>query len=101
MNVFSFRNQIVKNYSDYVSSFISIAQHRLDKFVKDCFKSGSLWPDPLINPAATADYIYAYREMWDSEEKEEQPGVRKQSPAAARAAISRPKTGRNTSQYTS
>ena len=26
-----------------------------------------------INPAATADYIYAYREMWDSEEKEERP----------------------------
>ena len=26
-----------------------------------------------INPAATADYIYAYRDMWDAEEKEKQP----------------------------
>ena len=26
-----------------------------------------------INPAVTAEYVYAYREMWDSEEKEDQP----------------------------
>lgn len=26
-----------------------------------------------INPAVTAEYIHAYREVWDSEEKEEQP----------------------------
>lgn len=26
-----------------------------------------------INPAATADYIHAYREMWGSEEKQDQP----------------------------
>ncbi|MEI8138565.1 MAG: hypothetical protein WCI03_01715 [bacterium] len=27
----------------------------------------------FINPVATAEYINAYREMWDSEEKDEQP----------------------------
>jgi len=48
MNVFNFRNQIIQDYSDYVSSFISIAQPRLNEFVKSCFASGSLWPDPLI-----------------------------------------------------
>lgn len=26
-----------------------------------------------INPAATAEYIHAYREMWDSEDKELKP----------------------------
>ncbi|MBI3987699.1 MAG: hypothetical protein HY343_12305 [Lentisphaerae bacterium] len=26
-----------------------------------------------IDPAATAEYIYAYREMWDSEQKKEPP----------------------------
>ena len=26
-----------------------------------------------INPAVTAEYIYAYRDMWDSEAKGEQP----------------------------
>jgi len=48
MNVFNFRNQIIQDYSGYVSSFISIAQPRLKDFVDGCFKSGSLWPDPLI-----------------------------------------------------
>lgn len=48
MNVFNFRNQIIEDYSGYVSSFISIAQSRLREFVDRCFKSGSLWPDPLI-----------------------------------------------------
>ena len=48
MNVFNFRNQIIEDYRGYVSSFISIAQPRLKDFVNDCFKSGSLWPDPLI-----------------------------------------------------
>ena len=63
MNVFSFRNQIIKDYSDYVSSFISIAQPRLDEFVKRCFSSGSLWPDPVIQlnptfkPGKTVDEL--------------------------------------------
>ena len=48
MDVFNFRNQIIKDYRDYVSSFISIAQARLKAFVDGCFQSGSLWPDPLI-----------------------------------------------------
>ena len=48
MNVFTFRNRIIQDYSGYVSSFISIAQPRLKKFVDECFASGSLWPDPLI-----------------------------------------------------
>jgi len=65
MNVFNFRNQIIQDYSDYVSSFISIAQPRLDEFVKRCFASGSLWPDPLIQlnptfkPGKTVDELVA------------------------------------------
>ena len=47
MDVFDFRNRIIQDYSGYVSSFISIAQPRLKNFVDGCFKSGSLWPDPL------------------------------------------------------
>ena len=48
MNVFNFRNRIIEDYSGYVSSFIAIAQSPLRDFVDGCFKSGSLWPDPLI-----------------------------------------------------
>jgi hypothetical protein len=48
MDVFQFRNQIIDDYSRYVSSFIAIAQPKLLEFVNRCFGSGSLWPDPLI-----------------------------------------------------
>ena len=42
----------------------------------------------FINPVATAEYINAYREMWDSEEKEEQPkSVKKR----ARKAVAKAK----------
>lgn len=63
MNIFSFRNQIIEDYSGYVSSFISIAQPRLRDFVDRCFTSGSLWPDPLIQlnptfkPGKTVDEL--------------------------------------------
>lgn len=63
MNVFNFRNRIIEDYSGYVSSFISIAQSRLREFVDRCFKSGSLWPDPLIQlnptfkPGKTVDEL--------------------------------------------
>jgi ATP-dependent helicase YprA (DUF1998 family)/very-short-patch-repair endonuclease len=67
MDIFSFRNQIINDYSDYVSSFISIAEPRLRKFVNDSFSSGSLWPDPLIQlnptfkPGKTIDELVAER----------------------------------------
>lgn len=63
MNVFNFRNQIIKDYSEYVSSFITINQPRLRDFVDRCFESGSLWPDPLIQlnptfkPGKTVDEL--------------------------------------------
>ncbi|HAK06630.1 MAG TPA: hypothetical protein DCO65_05080 [Spartobacteria bacterium] len=48
MDVFKFRNRIISDYHRYVSSFISISQPRLREFVDECFTSGKLWPDPLI-----------------------------------------------------
>ena len=48
MNIFAFRKRIIDDYRNYVSSFISISQKRLRDFVDDCFETGSLWPDPLI-----------------------------------------------------
>ena len=65
MDIFNFRNQIINDYSDYVSSFISIAEPRLRRFVNDSFSSGSLWPDPLIQlnptfkPGKTIDELVA------------------------------------------
>lgn len=56
MDIFGFRERIIDDYRSYVSSFISISQKRLREFVDDCFKTGSLWPDPLIqlNPTFKA-----------------------------------------------
>ena len=53
MSVFNFLNQIIKDYSEYVSSFITINQPRLRDFVDRCFESGSLWSDPLIRLNST------------------------------------------------
>jgi hypothetical protein len=42
----------------------------------------------FINPAATAEYINAYREMWDSDEKEDRPSPVKKR---ARKAVAKAK----------
>jgi len=42
----------------------------------------------FINPVATAEYINAYREMWESEEKEDRPSPVKKR---ARKTVAKPK----------
>jgi ATP-dependent helicase YprA (DUF1998 family) len=72
MDVFNFRNQIIGDYRDYVSSFISINQPRLREFVNQSFSSGSLWPDPLIQlnptfkPGKTIDALVAEGVLHDA-----------------------------------
>jgi ATP-dependent helicase YprA (DUF1998 family)/very-short-patch-repair endonuclease len=53
MNVFSLRNQLVNDYSAYISSFIQIRDPRIREYVNQQLTSGLLWPDALIqlNPA--------------------------------------------------
>jgi ATP-dependent helicase YprA (DUF1998 family)/very-short-patch-repair endonuclease len=53
MNVFSLRDQLVKEYSEYISSFIQIRDQRIKEHVGQQLSSGLLWPDALIqlNPA--------------------------------------------------
>lgn len=53
MNVFDLRDQLVRDYSSYISSFINIRDPRIREYVDDKLKGGLLWPDPLIqiNPA--------------------------------------------------
>lgn len=53
MNVFNLRNQLIKDYSDYVQSFIHINDSRIKEKVAEELQSGLLWPNPLIqlNPA--------------------------------------------------
>ena len=53
MDVFDLRDQIIKNYGDYVRSFLTIKDQRIEQLVKEELERGFLWPDPLIqlNPA--------------------------------------------------
>lgn len=53
MNIFGFRDQLVENYSQYVRSFFTIRDKRIDTLVGDSFTAGLLWPEVLIqlNPS--------------------------------------------------
>jgi ATP-dependent helicase YprA (DUF1998 family) len=53
MNVFDLRQQLVGDYSSYISSFINIRDPRIREYVDEKLSGGLLWPDPLIqiNPA--------------------------------------------------
>ena len=53
MNVFNLRDQLIEDYSSYISSFIRIKDKRISDYVEGQLKGGLLWPDPLIqlNPS--------------------------------------------------
>jgi len=53
MNVFDLRNKLIKDYSDYIQSFIHIRDPRIREKVNNELKEGLLWPEPLIqlNPS--------------------------------------------------
>ena len=53
MNVFDFRNQLVRDYADYIRSFIRIEDERIAEAVEAELTGGLLWPEPLIqlNPS--------------------------------------------------
>lgn len=53
MDVFSLRDEVIKDYGRYVTSFLETRDPRVEKFVDREFASGALWPEPLIqlNPA--------------------------------------------------
>lgn len=53
MDVFALRNGVVDDYSDYVRSFITIKDERIQQLVEQELADGALWPDPIVqlNPA--------------------------------------------------
>ncbi len=56
MDVFGLRNRLIKDYADYIQSFINIKDERVRAYIEDTLNKGFLWPDPLIqmNPAFEA-----------------------------------------------
>lgn len=53
MNVFEFRDQLVHDYSKYITSFIRIRDNMIRTRVQESLNEGLLWPEPLIqlNPS--------------------------------------------------
>ncbi len=53
MDVFGFRNRVVDDYGEYVRSFITVRDERIDRKVKAEMEGGFLWPAPLVqlNPS--------------------------------------------------
>lgn len=53
MNVFKLRDQLIKDYADYIKSFIEIKDPQIERLVETELEAGLLWPDPLIqlNPS--------------------------------------------------
>jgi ATP-dependent helicase YprA (DUF1998 family) len=52
-DVFGLRDHVVREYRDYVESFIHIRDQRIERFVQDMLARGELWPDAVLqlNPA--------------------------------------------------
>ncbi len=53
MNIFQFRNNLIKDYKSYIRSFIQIQDERIRNYVDESLEAGILWPEPLIqlNPS--------------------------------------------------
>ena len=53
MNVFQLRNGLITDYSDFVSSFITISDQRIKNYVFQELQAGVLWPEALVqlNPS--------------------------------------------------
>ena len=53
MDVFKLREAVVKEYRDYVESFVRVLDPRIDEFVREQLAAGELWPPAVLqlNPA--------------------------------------------------
>lgn len=53
MDVFGFRNRVVNDYGEYVRSFITVRDGRINRKVREEMEGGFLWPAPLVqlNPS--------------------------------------------------
>ncbi len=48
MNVFELRDQLITDYSSFITSFIKIRDERTADYVNEELQAGVLWPEPLV-----------------------------------------------------
>jgi len=53
MDVFDLRDNLIRDYDSYIRSFINIRDEHIGSYVDESLRTGSLWPEPLIqlNPS--------------------------------------------------
>ena len=53
MDIFAFRDGVIRDYREFVEGFLEIRDPRLREHVRRTLDSGALWPDPLLqlNPS--------------------------------------------------
>lgn len=49
MNIFDLREEVVRDYGDFIRGFLKIKDPRLDAFVHSQLDAGVLWPEPWIS----------------------------------------------------
>ncbi|MEY4530916.1 MAG: hypothetical protein RLZZ156_1637, partial [Deinococcota bacterium] len=56
VNIFDFREGVIKDYRTYVSSFVHIRDREIREYVEQHLSDGTFWPDPLVqlNPNFTS-----------------------------------------------
>lgn len=48
MDVFELRDNVVKDYSDFINGFIKIRDKKIEERVQESFNEGLLWPEPIV-----------------------------------------------------
>ena len=48
MNIFHFRDELIRDYAEYIASFINVRDGRIRAYIEEKLKAGVLWPQPLI-----------------------------------------------------
>ena len=69
VDVFDLRQQLIRDYAEYVSSFLEIADERVREHLNERLADGLLWPHPLVQlnpafePAETIDDLMSLAEL--------------------------------------
>ncbi|MFN2205989.1 MAG: hypothetical protein ACK2UT_08745, partial [Candidatus Promineifilaceae bacterium] len=75
-DVFKVHEQIINDYSDYVQSFLTIADDEIERFVEDqVIKDRSLWPDALIQYGCDVRHQRRHRARVNGAERRDPGGV--------------------------
>src|SRR5271165_3983204 len=77
-DVFGLRDHVVREYREYVESFIHIRDQRIERFVQDTLARGELWPDAVLQTQSgirARRYARRPRRRWPDLERRRREAV--------------------------